>query len=77
MSTLLRRIGVIFMGKNNRADPKCWICAVSNDPPELYGPNICSECTPLWKSRVYVFNRPPQSEMEALFVDRKGMTCMS
>lgn len=60
-----------------RIDCKCWLCAKVTIPSKVYGPNICLDCLPGYLERKFVFDRPKQEDMEALFVDKRGMTCMS
>lgn len=61
----------------NKADPKCWMCArIVGVDPVVYGPNICSECVVEYRKKRFVFNRLGQAEMEEMFLDKRGMTCM-
>lgn len=65
------------MTNEQLGDPKCWLCAVAKTTISTYGPNICLDCLPGYLERKFVFDRPKQEDMEALFVDKRGMTCMS
>lgn len=61
---------------SSRANPMCWLCGAFQQPVSDYRPLICPDCLPGYKERKFVFARPSQEEMEALFSTKKGMTCM-